>query len=114
VPLLGIAGTFAVIASSRRRGSAPPAPPDTSRCTWMIPAPIPADVVQRAKQIQALGAPLGTEYVEELAGRIYKFRREMHGPNTEIPYPHPGVGVRLCELPLRAQMSNDSNEGPLR
>jgi hypothetical protein len=41
---------------------------------------------------------MGTEYVEELGGRIYKFRREMHGPNKQIPYWHPGVGVRLCEL----------------
>jgi hypothetical protein len=25
----------------------------------------------------------------------------MHGPNKEIPYWHPGVGVRLCELATR-------------
>jgi hypothetical protein len=105
VPLLGIAGTLAIIgASSRRRTSAPlpaplPAPtPDTSRCTWAVPSPIPIEVVRRACEIQAIGAPLGTEYVEELGGRIYKFRREMHGANKQIPYPHPGVGVRLCEL----------------
>jgi hypothetical protein len=98
LPLLGIAGTFAVIASSRRRV---PAPPDTSRCAWTIPNPIPIDVIRRAKEIQALGAPLGTEYVEELGGRIYKFRREMHGPNKEIPYWHHGVGVRLCEFATR-------------
>jgi hypothetical protein len=98
VPLLGIAGTLAVIASSRRRATAPP---DTSRCTWAVPNPIPIDVIRRAKAIQALGAPLGTEYVEELGGRIYKFRREMHGPNKEIPYRHPGVGVRLCEIATR-------------
>jgi hypothetical protein len=76
----------------------------------MIPTPIPPDVVRRAKEIQALGAPLGTEYVEELGGRVYKFRREVHGPNKEIPFPHPGVGVRLCELAPRAQMSNGSIE----
>jgi hypothetical protein len=98
VPLLGIAGTLAVIAGSRRRAAARP---DTSRCTWAIPDPIPGDVVRRAQEIQALGAPLGTEYVEELGGRIYKFRREMHGPNKEVPYWHPGVGVRLCELAPR-------------
>ncbi len=98
VPLLGIAGAFAVIASSRRRATAPP---DTSRCSWAVPNPIPIDVIRRAKEIQALGAPLGTEYVEELDGRIYKFRREMHGPNKEIPFWHPGVGVRLCELATR-------------
>jgi hypothetical protein len=95
VPLLGIATTLAVIASSRRRASAPP---DTSRCTWAVPNPIPIEVVRRAHEIQALGAPLGSEYVEELGGRIYKSRREMHGPNKQIPYWHPGVGVRLCEL----------------
>jgi len=67
-------------------------------------------VIRRAQQIQALGATLGTEYVEELGGRIYKFRREMHGPNKDIPFPHPGVGVRLCELAQRAQLSNGSNE----
>jgi hypothetical protein len=98
VPLLGIAGTLAVIASSRRRATAPP---DTSRCAWAVPNPIPGDVIHRAQKIQALGAPLGTEYVEELAGCIYKFRREMHGPNKEIPYWHPGVGVWLCELAIR-------------
>ncbi len=95
VPLLGIGATLAIVASSRRRASAPP---DASRCTWAVPNPIPIDVIRRAKEIQALGAPLGTEYVEELEGRIYKFRREMHGPNQQIPYWHPGVGVRPCEL----------------
>jgi hypothetical protein len=94
VPLLGLAGTLVAVASSRRR---PSTAPDTSRCTWAIPDPIPPDVIRRAKEIQALGAPLGTEYVEELGGRVYKFRRELHGPNEEIPYWHPGVGVRLCD-----------------
>lgn len=94
VPLLDLAGTLAMVASARRR---PSASPDSSRCTWGTPDPIPGDVVRRAKEIQALGAPLGTEYVEELGGRVYKFRRKLHGPNQEIPYWHPGVGVRLCD-----------------
>lgn len=101
VPLLGIAGTLAMVASARRRPST--AAPDTARCTWAVPDPIPPDVVRRAKEIQALGAPLGTEYVEELGGRVYKFRRELHGPNEEIPYRHPGVGVRLCD-PARREV----------
>jgi hypothetical protein len=104
VPLLGIAGTLAVIgASSRRRSSTPLPAPDISRCTWAVPNPIPIDVVRRAREIQAIGAPLGTEYVEELGGCMYKFRREMRGPNKEIPYWHPGVGVRLAVACKRAR-----------
>jgi hypothetical protein len=96
VPLLGFAGALALAASSRGRRAA--RGPDTSRCLWAIPNPIPIDVVRRAHELLARADPLGTEYVEELGGRIYKFRREMHGPNKQIPQVHPGIGVRLCEL----------------
>jgi hypothetical protein len=102
MPMLAVAGTLAIVASSRRRASS--APPDTSRCAWAVPDPIRRDVIRRAQEIQAIGAPLGTEYVEELAGRIFKFRREMHGPNKEVPFWHPGVGVRLCELATKGAL----------
>lgn len=99
--MLGIAGTFAVIVGShsRRRGAAAEKM-DTSRCRWIPPADkdIPPDVVKRAVELQALGQPLGTEYVEEVGGQIWKFRREIHGPNEQNPQPHLGVGVRRCEL----------------
>ena len=96
MPLLGFAGALALAASSRGRRAR--RAPDTSRCLWAVPNPIPIDVVRRAHELLARADPMGTEYVEELGGRIYKFRREMHGPNKQIPYWHPGVGVRLCEL----------------
>jgi hypothetical protein len=95
VPLLGIAGALALAVSARRRA---PRPPDPSRCAWEIPDPITPNVRRRADELQALGAPLGTEYVEALDGHLYKFRREMHGPNKQNPAPHPGVGVRVCVL----------------
>lgn len=52
VPLLGIAGTFAVIASARSNRRTP-APPDTSRCMWAVPNPIPIDVIRRAHEPRA-------------------------------------------------------------
>ena len=93
LPMVGIAGALMFIASARRPA---PRPPDTSRCAWDVPDPVPPGVVRRAYELLARGDPLGTEYVEELDGTIYKFRREIHGPNPEIPFNHPGVGVRAC------------------
>lgn len=75
------------------------APPDS--CTWIEPNPIPGEIIQRALEIlrlsSALNIPLGTEYFEEISGRVYKFRREIHELNPKIPYPHAGVGVRRCD-----------------
>ena len=100
LPVLGVAGALAFIASAQRRRVR--RAPDAAGCAWEIPAPIPVNVVQRALELLARGDPLGTEYVEELEGTIYKFRREMHGPNPEIDHWHPGVGVRACARPRRA------------
>jgi hypothetical protein len=94
VQLLGVAGVLVLASRSRQRRQ-----PDASRCAWVVPNPIPIEVLRRAQAIHAIGAPLGTEYVEEVGGRIYKFTREIHGPNQQIPHWHPGVGVRLCERP---------------
>ena len=96
MPLLGFAGALALLASTRVRRASPA--PDTSRCAWAVPNPIPSEVVRRAHELLARADPMGTEYVEELGGSIYKFRREMHGPNKQIPAWHHGIGVRLCEL----------------
>jgi hypothetical protein len=110
--LLSVVGTFALMATSRRRGKGdgpplsegpPPLPTgeDTSPCTWVPPGPnIPPSVVKRANELQALAnknnVSLGTEWVEKVGEDIWKFRREMHGPNAEHPTDHPGVGVRRC------------------
>jgi hypothetical protein len=38
------------------------------------------------------------EWVEEVDGQIWKFRRELLGPNAQNPVWHPGVGVRRCVI----------------
>jgi hypothetical protein len=96
--LLGVVGAFAVISSGRRQKRAPPAPRlDTSLCTWHLPDPVPPEIVQRALAIHAQDPPMGTEYVEEIGGKIWKFKREFHGPNAQNPTYHAGVGVRRCD-----------------
>ena len=94
MPLLGFAGALALAASSRGRRTA--RAPDTSRCAWAVPNPIPSDVVRRAHELLARGDPMGTEYVEELDGRIYRFRRAMHPPNAQISEWHPGIDAVEC------------------
>ena len=50
----------------------------------------------RAVELLARGDPLGTEYVEEVQDRIYRFRRAMHPPNTQIREWHPGIDAVEC------------------
>jgi hypothetical protein len=94
-PWLGITAAFAVIAgaeaAARRRKM-----PDVSPCTWEVPDPVPPPVTVRAVELLARGDPLGTEYVEEVQGRIYRFRRAMHPPNAQLPEWHPGIDAVEC------------------
>jgi hypothetical protein len=109
-PWLGIAATFAVIAGveagARRRKKQPP---DVSRCDWAVPDPVPAAVTVRAVELLARGDPLGTEYVEEVQGRIYRFRRAMHPPNAQIPEWHPGIDAVECTQRARRSSSSSSS-----
>jgi hypothetical protein len=94
-PWLGIAAAFAVIAgaeaAARRRRK-----PDVSHCDWTVPDPVPPAVTVRAVELLARGDPLGTQYVEEVQGRIYRFRRAMHPPNAQIREWHPGIDAVEC------------------
>ena len=94
-PWLGIAAALAVIAGSeaaaRRRRK-----PDVSHCDWAVPDPVPPAVTVRAVELLARGDPPGTEYVEEVQGRIYRFRRAMHPPNPQIHEWHPGIDAVEC------------------
>ena len=94
-PWLGIAAAFAVIAGAeavaRRRRR-----PDLSLCDWIVPDPVPPAVTVRAVELLARGDPLGTEYVEEVQDRIYRFRRAMHPPNAQIHEWHPGIDAVEC------------------
>ncbi len=86
-------------AGPARPGVAAPAP--APRCDseqWRTPPEpaVPAEVHARAVQILTSAAPLGHEQVEYVAGRMWKFVVEMHGPNDQNPKLHRGVGVRLC------------------
>lgn len=99
LPWLGLAGVLAFIAGASRRRT--PARPDPSRCDWHVPDPVPPHVVQRALELLARGDPLGTEYVEEVDRKIYKFRRAMHPPNPSNPQWHPGIDAQECVLPGR-------------
>ena len=109
-PWLGIAATFAVIAgaeaAARRRKKQPP---DVSRCDWAVPDPVPAAVTVRAVELLARGDPLGAEYVEEVQGTIYRFRRSMHPPNAQIPDWHPGIDAVECTPRARKPTSSSSN-----
>lgn len=110
-PWLGIAATFAVIAGAeagarRRRRKQPP---DVSSCDWAVPDPVPAAVTVRAVELLARGDPLGTEYVEEVQGRIYRFRRSMHPPNAQIPDWHPGIDAVECTPRAGKPTSSGSN-----
>ena len=94
-PWVGMAAAFAVIAgaeaSARRRRK-----PDLSLCDWAVPDPVPPAVTVRAVELLARVDPLGTEYVEEVQGRIYRFRRAMHPPNAQIHERHPGIDAVEC------------------
>ncbi len=94
-PWLGIAVAFAVIAGAeavaRRRRR-----PDLSLCDWVVPDPVPPAVTVRAVELLARGDPLGTEYVEEVQDRIYRFRRAMHPPSAQIHEWHPGIDAVEC------------------
>jgi hypothetical protein len=94
-PWLGMAAAFAVIAgaeaSARRRRK-----PDPLLCDWIVPDPVPPAVTVRAVELLARGDPLGTEYVEEVQDRIYRFRRAMHPPNPQIHEWHPGIDAVEC------------------
>jgi hypothetical protein len=94
-PWVGIAAAFAVIAgaeaAARRRRK-----PDVSRCDWSVPDPVPPAVTVRAVELLARGDPLGTQYVEEVQGRIYRFRRAMHPPNAQIHDWHQGIDAVEC------------------
>ena len=110
--MLSIVGTFAMMAGSRRRSSAggkkteqDPIPTgiDTTVCrTWVTPADanVPPAVVRRANELQQLAnahsSPAGTEWVEQVGDELWKFRRELHGPNAQNPNWHLGVGVKRC------------------
>jgi hypothetical protein len=105
LPRLGLAGALAFMANASCHGTPPVAPdrpalvtPDSSRCSWRVPAPIPARVIQRALELLARGDPLGTEYVESLDGTIYKFRRAMHPPNPNNLKWHPGIDAQACTV----------------
>jgi hypothetical protein len=100
---LGLAGALAFIASASRRRA--PAARDSSRCAWHVPDPVPPNVVQRALQLLARGDPLGTEYVEEVDRRIYKFRRSMHPPSPTNRQWHPGIDAQECVLPAAGSRS---------
>jgi hypothetical protein len=99
LPWVGLAAVLAFIAGASRRRA--PATPDPSRCAWHVPDPIPAHVIRRAWELLTRGDPLGTEYVEEVDGTIYKFRRAMHPPNPSNPQWHPGIDAQECVLPVR-------------
>jgi len=82
-------------------GPAAPAPAPPSSCAtnqWHLPEyrDLPQDVIERAKQILVSTAPMGHELVEHIAGRVWKFKVEVHGANEMNPNPHRGVGVRIC------------------
>ena len=77
------------------------APAPAARCDseqWKVPPQqaVPPEVTARAVEILTSPAPLGHEQVEYVAGRMWKFVVEMHGPNDQNPKLHRGVGVRLC------------------
>ena len=66
---------------------------------WLLPAQqdVPSEVTARAVEILHSPAPLGSQTVEYVAGRIWRFQVEIHGANDQNPQPHRGVGVRLCQ-----------------
>jgi hypothetical protein len=109
LPWLGLAGALVFMASASCRGAPPPSPanrpapvtPDSSRCIWRVPDPLPARVIQHAVELLALGDPLGTEYVEPLDGTIYKFRRAMHPPSQNNAKWHPGIDALECSVRTR-------------
>jgi hypothetical protein len=39
---------------------------------------------------------LGTEYVEQVNGTTYKFKRAMHPPSASNPQWHPGIDAKEC------------------
>jgi hypothetical protein len=124
LPWLGLAGALVFMASASCRGAPPPAlvnrpapvTPDSSRCTWRVPEPLPARVIQRAVELLALGDPLETEYVEPLDGTIYKFRRSMHPPSQNNQKWHPGIDALECAVRPRnaAVMPPDDRGAPAR
>lgn len=62
---------------------------------------MPPAVTVRAVELLARGDPLGTQYVEEVQGRIYRFRRAMHPPNPQINEWHPGIDAVECTAPRK-------------
>jgi hypothetical protein len=100
-PWLGIAAAFAVIAGAEAGARRRRRKPDVSRCDWTVPDPVPPAVTVRAVELLARGDPLGTEYVEEVQGRIYRFRRAMHPPNAQIHEWHPGIDAVECTTPRK-------------
>ncbi|HTB76916.1 MAG TPA: hypothetical protein VK762_26910 [Polyangiaceae bacterium] len=111
LPWLGLAGSLAFMANASCH-VAPDRPalvtPDSSRCSWRVPAPIPAHVIRRALELLARGDPLGTEYVESLDGTIYKFRRAMHPPNPNNLKWHPGIDAQACTAPAGSAAASAS------
>jgi hypothetical protein len=78
--------------------TAPPWPTGCASNDWQLPAQrdIPQEVTDRAVEILRSPAQLGTQIVERVAGRVWRFQVEIHGANELNPNPHRGVGVRLC------------------
>lgn len=115
MPFLIALGALAVLVLWERRGHAgrhhphppgmtpgpgtfgPPAPACAAD-QWQLPAQrdIPQEVTDRSVQILHSPAPLGTQLVERVAGRVWRFQVEIHGANELNPNPHRGVGVRFC------------------
>jgi hypothetical protein len=100
-PWLGIAAAFGVIAGAEAGARRRRRKPDVSHCDWTVPDPVPPAVTVRAVELLARGDPLGTEYVEEVQGRIYRFRRAMHPPNAQIHEWHPGIDAVECTTPRK-------------
>ncbi len=115
--LLGLGGVILAIATRKRTPSAdtwmhgpvqttPPCKTWLTACSVGVGGPcynVTPAVRAIADQIRAMDEahgnvwPLGKTYFYEIVeGGMYRFRVELHGPNTGNPSPHRGVGVTKC------------------
>lgn len=74
-----------------------------------MPDPVPAAVTVRAVELLARGDLRGTDYVEEVQGRIYRFRRSMHPPNAPMPDWHSGIAAVECTPRAREPPNSSRN-----
>lgn len=97
----GVAAAALVVYAMRRRQVAAPAPPPAC-ALWIVPSVVPTSIANRAMQILLTGPELGTSFIEQEGGHLWKYIVETHGPSKQIPHPHKGVGVRVCAAPIAA------------